>query len=259
MGKAYRKVARNRPEILINSLNYLKIYGNPYSVFNRGVTVTHLSRRLAAEAIGVVILLATVVGSGIMAQRLAGGNAAVALFGNTVPICAMLVVLITMLRPISGAHFNPIVTLIAVLDRTMPAKVAVLYVMVQVAGSILGTWLAHLMFGLSLFETSHTVRTGWAQWLSEAVASFWLIFTIFAAHRADKRFVPVAVALYVLAACWFTGSAAFLNPAATLARSLSDSFTGIRPADVPMFAVAQLAGGLIAWRFSLWLLKPAEA
>ncbi len=221
--------------------------------------MTQFSRRLAAEAVGVVILLATVVGSGIMAERLAGGNVAVALFGNTVPICAMLIVLIIMLRPISGAHFNPIVTLIAMLDRTMSVRHATAYVVVQVVGSILGTWLAHLMFDVPVFEASHTVRTGWAQWLSEAVASFGLIFTIFAAHRADKGFVPMAVALYVLAACWFTGSAAFLNPAATLARSLSDSFTGIRPVDVPAFAVAQIAGGLLAWRFSLWLLKPAEA
>ncbi len=218
--------------------------------------MTQFSRRLAAEAIGVVILLSTVVGSGLMAQRLAGGNVAIALFGNTVPICVMLIVLITMLRPISGAHFNPVVTLIAVFDRTMSIRHASAYVAVQVAGSILGTWLAHLMFGLPVFEASHTIRTGWAQWLSEAVASFGLIFTIFAAHRADKAFVPAAVALYVLAACWFTGSAAFLNPAATLARSFSDSFTGIRPIDVPAFAVAQTVGGLIAWRFSLWLLKP---
>ncbi len=215
-----------------------------------------LSRRLFAECIGTLFLLATVVGSGIMADRLSGGNIAIALLGNTVATGAMLVVLITMLGPISGAHFNPAVTLIIALKRELKPVPATAYVVAQVIGAIAGVWLAHAMFGEPLLQFSEKIRSGPSQWLSEGVATFGLILTIFATHKTRRDFVPVAIGLYITAAYWFTASTAFANPAVTLARSLSDTFAGIRPVDAPMFILAQIAGALLALWVCTWLLKP---
>ena len=217
-----------------------------------------LSRRLSAEFIGTLLLLATVVGSGIMAERLAGGNVAIALLGNTLATGAMLVVLITMLGPVSGAHFNPVVTLIIAIKRELKAAPAAAYMMVQIIGAIAGVWLAHAMFGEDVLQVSQKVRAGPAQWLSEGVATFGLILTIFATHKARREFVPVAVGLYITAAYWFTASTSFANPAVTIARSLSDTFAGIRPADAPAFILAQLAGALLALAVCIWFLKPTH-
>ncbi|MCR6658689.1 MAG: aquaporin family protein [Asticcacaulis sp.] len=217
-----------------------------------------LNRRLFAEFIGTLLLLATVVGSGIMAQRLAAGNDAVALLGNTLATGAMLVVLITMLGPISGAHFNPAVTLIIALRREIKALPAIAYVVVQIIGAIAGVWLAHAMFGEAIVQISQKVRSGPAQALSEAVATFGLILTIFATHQARRDFVPVAVGLYITGAYWFTASTSFANPAVTLARSLSDTFAGIRPADAPAFILAQIVGALLALAVCTWFLKPSH-
>ena len=217
-----------------------------------------LSRRLFAEFVGTLLLLATVVGSGIMAERLAGGNVAVALLGNTLATGAMLVVLITMLGPISGAHFNPVVTLIIAMKRELKAAPAAAYVAAQVIGAIAGVWLAHAMFGEAVLQVSQKVRAGPAQWLSEGVATFGLILTIFATHQARRDFVPVAVGLYITAAYWFTASTSFANPAVTLARSLSDTFAGIRPVDAPAFILAQFAGALLALAVCTWFLKPTH-
>ena len=215
-----------------------------------------LNRRLFAEFIGTLLLLATVIGSGIMAERLSGGNVAIALLGNTLATGVMLVVLITMLGPISGAHFNPAVTLVIVLRRELAIAPAVAYVIAQALGAIAGVWLAHAMFGEPILQLSQKVRYGLAQWLSEGIATFGLILTIFATQKARRDFVPVAVGLYITAAYWFTASTSFANPAVTIARSLSDTFAGIRPVDAPAFILAQVAGALLALYVCTWLLKP---
>ncbi len=214
-----------------------------------------LSRRLCAEALGTGLLLATVVGSGIMAEALADGNVAIALLGNTLPTGAILIVLITMLGPISGAHFNPAVTLVFALRRELERNDAVLYVLVQIAGAALGVWAAHLMFELDLFQFSERARTGPSQWFAETVACFGLVFTILATLRLKAEFVPAAVGLYITAAYWFTASTSFANPAVTIARSLSNTFAGIAPIDVPGFVVAQIFGALIALALAGWLLN----
>ncbi len=211
-------------------------------------------QRLAAEAIGTAFLLATVVGSGIMAERLAGGNVAIALLGNTIPTGAILVVLITMLGPISGAHFNPAVTLVFALRRQLPPAEALAYVGVQIAGGILGVWAAHLMFEETLWQFSQTVRTGGSQWFAEAVATFGLVFVILATLKARESAVAMGVGLYITAAYWFTASTSFANPAVTIARGFSDTFAGIRPDDVPGFVAAQIAGAIVAWALAGWLL-----
>ncbi len=213
------------------------------------------SRPLAAEFIGTAFLLATVVGSGIMAERLAGGNIAIALLGNTIPTGAILVVLITMLGPISGAHFNPAVTLVFRLRGEIAASLALAYVAAQIAGGIAGVWAAHLMFEESLWQLSLKSRTGGAQWFAEAVATFGLIFTILATLKARAEAVPMAVGLYITAAYWFTASTSFANPAVTIARSLSDTFAGISPAHMPGFILAQLAGAVAALIVCRWLLR----
>ncbi len=213
-----------------------------------------LTRRLAAECIGTAFLLATVVGSGIMAELLAGGNVAIALLGNTIPTGAILVVLITMLGPISGAHFNPAVTLAFALRRDIPPAEAVTYVFAQVMGGILGVWAAHLMFDLDLIQVSQKVRSGPAQWFAEGVATFGLVFTILATLKARESAVAMAVGLYITAAYWFTASTSFANPAVTIARALSDSFAGIRPQDVVPFVSAQLLAAIVALVFCNWLL-----
>lgn len=217
-----------------------------------------LPRRLAAEALGTGMLVATVVGSGIMAERLTG-DTAVALLGNTIPTGAILFVLITLLAPISGAHFNPVVTMIMAIGKSMPRGAAALYIVAQVAGGIAGTVLAHLMFEAVPVIAGDQVRTGVAQWLSEGVATFGLLMTILVGARSRPQAVPAMVALYIVAAYWFTASTSFANPAVTLARAFTDTFSGIRPADVFGFVVAQCAGALLAFALSRWLLKTKVA
>lgn len=217
-----------------------------------------LSRRLVAEALGTAILLATVVGSGIMAETLADGDRAIALLCNTLPTGAILIVLIAMLGPISGAHFNPAVTLVFALRRDLRAAEALPYCLVQIAGGIVGVWAAHLMFDLPLVQFSQTVRTGTGQWAAEAIACFGLVLTILLTLASRRDFVPAAVGLYITAAYWFTASTSFANPAVTIARGLSDTFAGISPADVPGFIAAQLAGALLALALAGWLLQPKK-
>ncbi|MEG3146024.1 MIP/aquaporin family protein [Sphingomonas sp. RT2P30] len=203
-----------------------------------------LARRLLAEGVGSAFLFATVIGSGIMAQRLAGENVAIALLGNTLATGAILFVLIAMLAPISGAHFNPAVTLVAAMRGDVRWGDGAFYGVAQLAGGIAGVLIAHLMFDVPIVQISHHARTGVGQWTGEAVATFGLILTILGTVRHRPQWVPVSVALYIVAAYWFTSSTSFANPAITVARSLSDSFAGIAPSDVPMFIVAQLVGAL---------------
>jgi glycerol uptake facilitator-like aquaporin len=212
-----------------------------------------LPRRLTAEALGTGMLVATVVGSGIMAETLTK-DTALALLGNTLSTGAILVVLITILGPISGAHFNPAVTLVFALKRDLTARVALLYVVVQVLGGIIGTMIAHGMFAMPLWEASLKIRTGGAQWLAEGVAAFGLIATILAGIRFDRASVPWLVGLYITAAYWFTSSTSFANPAVAIARSMTNSFSGIRPADLPGFIAAEFCGALAALMLVSWLL-----
>ena len=212
-----------------------------------------LSRRLLAEALGSAMLFATVIGSGIMAEKLAGGNVAVALLGNTMATAAMLFVLITMLGPISGAHFNPAVSLVMAVRRELAWRDVLPYILVQIGFGVLGAWAAHLMFDLPILQTSVKARTGIGQWTGEAIATFGLILTIIGTARHRPQWIPASVALYIAAAYWFTSSTSFANPAITIARSLTNSFSGIAPADAPMFIVAQLVGALLAALVSRWL------
>ena len=202
-----------------------------------------LRRRLAAEGVGAFFLFATVIGSGIMAEHLSGGNDAVALLGNTMATGAILFVLITMLGPVSGAHMNPAVSLVAAARGELRWADAAAYVLAQLAFGIFGAWAAHLMFDLPTLQLSVKARTGIGQWTGEAIATFGLILTIVGTVRHRPSWVPASVALYIMAAYWFTSSTSFANPAITIARSLSNSFAGIAPANVPMFVAAQLAGG----------------
>jgi len=212
-----------------------------------------LSRRLTAEALGTGILVAAVVGSGIMAETLTK-DVALALLCNTLPTGAILVVLITVLGPISGAHFNPAVTLVFTGKRELPLHQAGLYVIAQIAGGIAGTMAAHLMFGLPLLDISMKTRTGGAQWFAEAVAAFGLVATILAGVRFQRNAVPWLVGLYITAAYWFTASTSFANPAVAIARSLTNTFAGIRPIDLPGFIVAELLGAILAAFLMNWLL-----
>lgn len=205
-----------------------------------------LRRRLAAEGVGAFFLFATVIGSGIMAEALSGGNVAVALLGNTLATGAMLFVLITILGPISGAHMNPAVSLVAAFRRELGWSDAAAYVAVQLIFGILGAWAAHMMFDLPVVQWSVKTRTGLGQWLGEGIATFGLILTILGSVRYREAWVPATVALYITAAYWFTSSTSFANPAITVARSLSDSFSGIAPIDAPAFIAAQLAGAALA-------------
>jgi glycerol uptake facilitator-like aquaporin len=203
-------------------------------------------RKLAAEGLGTTLLLATIVGSGIMAAKLAGGNTAIALLGNTTPTGAILVVLISTLGPVSGAHFNPLVSLAALVNRAMTAKEAASYIAAQIFGALLGVFIAHAMFDLPLLQASTTIRSGGAQWLAEVFASFGLLTVIFLSVRNAPHQVALNVGLYITAAYWFTASTSFANPAVTLARSFSDTFAGIRPEDVLGFVMAQLLGAALA-------------
>jgi glycerol uptake facilitator-like aquaporin len=214
-----------------------------------------LSRQLASEALGAALLLAVVVGSGIMGARLADGNDAVALLGNTVSTGTALVVLIMIFGPVSGAHFNPVVTLAFAIRRELPWGIAAAYVLAQLAGAIVGVWAAHLMFAEPILQLSTKLRAGPAQAFSEGVATFGLLATILGTLRFRPSATPAAVGLYITSAYWFTASTSFANPAVTVARSLSNTFAGIAPASAPLFIVAQVIGTLLAVGVFGWLLK----
>jgi len=212
-------------------------------------------RRLFAEWIGTFSLLATVVGSGIMAERLAGGNIAIALLGNTIPTGAILIVLILVFGPISGAHFNPAVTLSFAIRKDIAVLDSVLYVGAQVFGGISGVLVAHVMFDNPLIDPSTTVRGGLGQWVGEFVATFGLVGTILGCLKARPEAVPYAVGLYITAAYWFTSSTSFANPAVTIARGFSNTFAGIQPADITVFVTVQLIAAIWATLFFHWLLN----
>lgn len=214
-----------------------------------------LHQRLAAEFTGTAFLLATVVGSGIMAEKLAGGNIAIALLGNTLPTGAILVVLITMFGPVSGAHFNPAVSLVFRLRGELTTGEGLAYSAVQIAGAVIGVWLAHFMFAETMLQLSQTTRTGGSQWLAESVATFGLVAAILLTLRTKPEAVALVVGLYITAAYWFTASTSFANPAVTIARSLSDTFAGIRPIDVLPFIAAQLIGAVAAQIYCTWQLS----
>jgi glycerol uptake facilitator-like aquaporin len=210
-------------------------------------------RACASELTGTAFLLATVIGSGIMAQTLSGGNGALALLCNTIPTGAMLTVLILLFGPVSGAHFNPAVSLAFALRREMPWRAATAHILCQLTGAVIGVWAAHLMFGLPLWEVSTHIRSGTGQWVAEAVATFGLLLTILGCLANNPASVPYAVGLYITAAYWFTASTSFANPAVTAARALSDTFAGIAPANVPAFILAQIAGMLAGIVLGGWL------
>ncbi|ABC91308.1 putative glycerol uptake transporter protein, MIP family [Rhizobium etli CFN 42] len=216
-----------------------------------------LSRRLVAETLGTAMLVATVVGSGIMAASLTG-DVGLALLGNTLATGAILVVLITVLGPISGAHFNPAVSLIFAMSGSLPKRDLGFYMLAQFGGGIAGTICAHLMFNLPLLDLSSKTRTGGAQWFSEGIATFGLVAVILAGIRFEQKAVPWLVGLYITAAYWFTASTSFANPAVAFARSLTDTFSGIRPVDLPGFWLAEISGAVAALLLFNWLLQPAE-
>lgn len=214
-----------------------------------------MMRRLVAEAMGTAFLLAIVVGSGIMGERLAAGNDAIALLGNTIATGAGLIVLIHMFGPISGAHFNPAVTLAFWMRGEIDRRAAIRYALSQFLGAVIGVWVAHLMFSEPLLQLSARLRDGPSQGFAEFVATFGLIGTIFGTQRSRPEFTPAAVGLYITAAYWFTASTSFANPAVTIARSLTNSFAGIAPASAPLFIAGQAAGAVTAVLFFGWLLS----
>ena len=220
-----------------------------------------LSPRLLAEALGSAFLLATVVGSGIMGAKLAGGNLALALLGNTLPTGAILVVLILILGPVSGAHLNPAVSLAFAVRGELPWRETGPYVAAQVVGAVAGVWAAHVMFDIPVLQVSATVRSGPGQWFAELIATFGLLLTIFGCVARAPASTPYAVGLYITAAYWFTATTSFANPAVTLARSLSDTFAGIAPRSVPAFIVAQLAAVAVALLVAqaLWPMRSSGA
>jgi glycerol uptake facilitator-like aquaporin len=215
--------------------------------------MTALPQRAASEFLGTAFLLAAVVGSGIMGAKLAGGNGGLALLCNTIPTGAILAVLILVFAPLSGAHFNPAVTVAFALRGALSWREVALYAGMQILGGVVGVWVAHLMFALPLWQVSATIRTGPGQWLAEAVATFGLLLTIFGCVAKRPDAVAYAVGLYITAAYWFTASTSFANPAVTIARSLSDTFAGIAPSGVIPFVLAQFAGMLVAVFLSRWL------
>lgn len=221
--------------------------------------MTHsFSQKLGAEFIGTAGLLATVIGSGIMGEALAGGNVAIALLGNTIATGAMLVVLIWVFGPISGAHFNPAVTIAFALRGEISPRDSATYILVQVLGGLVGMIVAHLMFDLSLLQESTKVRTGLGQWAAEGVATFGLVATILGCLRARPDAVAMAVGLYITAGYWFTASTSFANPAVTVARSFTDTFSGIQPGDAPAFIGMQFAGAVLAVLVMRWLWRDAD-
>jgi len=211
------------------------------------------SQKIGAEAIGSFFLFAAVIGSGIMAENLAGGNVAIALLANTIATGAILYVLIAMLAPVSGAHFNPAVTLAFLIRREIGAGLAALYVVAQLVGGALGAFSAHVMFDLPVLQFSTKARAGIGQWSGEMVATLGLVLTILMLVRYRPAAIPAAVGLYITSAYWFTSSTSFANPAITVVRSLSDTFAGIAPSDVPLFVAAQLAGAVVAVLVAKWL------
>jgi glycerol uptake facilitator-like aquaporin len=213
-----------------------------------------LSRRLTAEALGTALLVATVVGSGVMAEGLTK-DVALALLCNTLPTGAILVVLISILGPISGAHFNPAVTLVFALKRELTPREGLSYILAQIAGGIIGTMVAHAMFALPVWDASLKMRTGGAQWLAEGVAAFGLVATILAGVKFNRPAIPWLVGLYITAAYWFTSSTSFANPAVAIARSMTNTFSGIRPVDLPGFIAAELCGAVAALLLMNWLLR----
>ena len=217
-----------------------------------------IDRRAVSEGLGTCLLVATVVGSGIMAENLSGGNVALALLGNTIPTGAILFVLITMLGPISGAHLNPAVTISFFIQRKISGSHSLVYIAAQVAGGIFGTVIAHLMFSESPIQVSAQIRSGGGQWLSEGIATFGLVATIIGTIRWQPNAVPTAVALFITAAYWFAASTSFANPAVTIARSLTDSFSGIAPLSAPAFIGAQIIGAILATFLMAWLLKTSQ-
>ena len=217
------------------------------------------ARRFAAECAGTAMLLSVVVGSGIMGEHLAGGNVAIALLGNTIATGAALIVLIHIFNPVSGAHFNPAVTMMALLRRELKWPTAGVHIAAQFLGGAIGVWIAHAMFAERLFQISTKLRDGPSQGFSEFVATFGLIGTILGTERSRPGFTPVAVGLYITAAYWFTASTSFANPAVTAARALSNTFAGIAPSSAPLFIAAQLAGTIAAVAFFGWLLKEETA
>ena len=220
--------------------------------------MSNFYRSLVSEWLGTMFLLATVIGSGIMAENLAAGNMALALLGNTIPTGAILIVLITILGPISGAHLNPAVTIAFLLRGEILPKLALAYIVVQISGAICGALLAHFMFELPLFQESEKLRTGLAQWGSEFVATFGLLATIFGTLRWQAKAVPIMVGLYITAAYWFTASTSFANPAVTIARSFTNTFSGIFPEHAFGFIVAQLAAAVIGTYALRWLFARAQ-
>jgi glycerol uptake facilitator-like aquaporin len=212
-------------------------------------------RRYVAECLGTAFLLAGVVGSGIMAAKLAGGNGALALLCNTIPTGAILTVLILTFGPVSGAHFNPAVSIAMAMCRELPPRIAGLYIAAQIIGGMVGVLAAHAMFELPLWQVSMNVRTGLGQWFAEFVATFGLLLTIFGSAARTPAAIPYAVGLYITAAYWFTASTSFANPAVTIARALSDTYSGIAPAGVLAFIVAQLLGVVAAAALARWLFQ----
>lgn len=217
-----------------------------------------LSRRLTSEFLGTLLLLSTVVGSGIMAENLAGGNVAIALLGNTLATGAILIVLIWIFAPLSGAHFNPAVTLSFAIRKEIAMQESAAYVLMQLLGAIAGVWLAHLMFEVPVLQQATTQRSGLSQWISEGVATFGLVLTILGCARWSAKIVAVAVGLYITAAYWFTASTSFANPAVTFGRSFTDSFSGIQEVDMPAFIAAQIVGSLLATAVAAWLFRAVK-
>ncbi|OKO80786.1 MIP/aquaporin family protein [Bradyrhizobium sp. NAS96.2] len=217
-----------------------------------------LARRLVAESLGTAFLLAAVVGSGIMAQKLAGGNVALALLCNTIPTGAILAVLILVFGPVSGAHFNPAVSLALSIRSELRWPIAVAYIAAQIVGAVAGVWVAHLMFELPVLQLSMTQRSGTGQWLAEAVATFGLLLTIFGCAARTPGAIPYAVGLYITSAYWFTASTSFANPAVPIARSLSDTFAGIAPSGATAFIVARFVGMLAAVAIAGWLWREGK-
>ncbi len=239
-----KKAARNRPA------------QRDHRESGRADVKTPLAQRIVAEGLGTAFLLAAVVGSGVMAARLSGGNGALALLCNTLPTGAILAVLILTFGPVSGAHFNPAVSIAFALRGELPARAAAVYIAAQIAGGIVGVWAAHAMFDLPLWQVSLTVRAGPGQWFAECIATFGLLLTIFGCVARTPAALPYAVGLYITSAYWFTASTSFANPAVTIARSLSNTFAGIAPANVAAFIAAQLAGTIAAVVLGSWLWRP---
>ena len=214
--------------------------------------------KVIAEGLGTLGLVCTVVGSGIMAETLSAGNDGIALLGNTIATGAILVVLITLFGPVSGAHFNPVVTMVMTLKKQLPKSEAAIYIIVQILGGIAGTWLAHLIFDVPVIQLSDNARSGLPQYGSEIVATFGLLLTILIASRHRPDSIAMLVGLYITAAYWFTSSTSFANPAVTIARSLTDSFSGIAYSDVPFFIIAQIIGALLAMIMASQVLSSSD-